>query len=83
MTNLKKNKVNVLRGKDIFTIKDFIKILSTLNEDAPVVFGVIEKNSTVFSQDDNLILNLNQNDPEDYFTGEYVVEILTDNISKH
>jgi len=72
-------KTNVLRGKDIFTVNDFIKVLSKLNPECEVIFGVKEENSICFSQHDNLIFNLNQNNREDEAEGKYVVEIITDN----
>mgnify|MGYP003646504817 FL=1 len=81
MSNLLE-KTNVLRGKNTFTVKDFVEVLSKLNPESEVSFGVIEDDCTSFSQDDDLIFNLNQNNREHEFMGEYVVEILTDNRNK-
>ena len=58
---------------------DEIQNLKHLTNQIEVIFGVKEENSICFSQHDNLIFNLNQNNREDEAEGKYVVEIITDN----
>lgn len=70
-------KTNVLRGKSVFTVEDFIKVLNKLDPECEVIFGVYDGHGTCF-QDDNLIFNLNQNNREHEAEGKYVVEIITD-----
>ena len=70
-------KTNVLRGKSVFTVEDFIKVLNKLDPECEVIFGVYDGHGTCFS-DDNLIFNLNQNNREHEAEGKYVVEIITD-----
>jgi len=72
-------KINILRGKSVFTVEDFIKVLNKLDPECEVIFGVYNGNSTCFSQDDNLIFNLDQNDREHEAEGKYVVQIITAN----
>tara|TARA_R110002167_G_scaffold11043_13_gene49390 strand:+ start:4752 stop:4997 length:246 start_codon:yes stop_codon:yes gene_type:complete len=76
-TNIKVGKVNYLRGKSGFNVKDLIKILNLLEPNALINFGVINSDGIVFSQDDNFIFDLDKsgNIMEEYDT----VNILTNN----
>ena len=70
--------LNRLKGKELFTVSDLIKILSDLDEDAEIVFGVLTENYIKFVQDDNFIFKLEYNSLEDEGEGIYTVQIITD-----
>jgi len=76
--NIEIGKVNILKGKEQFTVSDLIKILNKLNQDAPVVFGVAKKSSTCFSQNENFMFRLRYQDREAEWDENYTVDIITD-----
>ena len=71
-------KLNRLTGKETFTVSDLIKLLSNLDENAEIRFGVLTEKKTVFSQNDNFIFRLEQDSTEDEWDGNYTVEIITE-----
>ena len=71
-------KLNRLTGKETFTVSDLIKLLSNLDENAEIRFGVLTEKNTVFSQNDNFIFRLEQDSTEDEWEGNYTVEIITE-----
>ena len=78
VANIKIGEVNVLKGKEQFTVLDLIQILNNLKQDAPVVFGVAKKSSTCFSQNENFMFRLRYRDREAEWDGDYTVDIITD-----
>ena len=76
--NVRIGEVNRLIGKEIFTVADMIKLLNDLDENAKIRFGVLSDKSISFTQDDNFIFRLKQDDREDEWEGNYIVEIITD-----
>ena len=77
LKNINVGKINYLRGKDVFNVKDLIKVLNLLEPSTKVNFGVINSDGIVFSQDDNFIFDLDKsgNIMEEYDT----LNILTNN----
>lgn len=67
--------INILKGKEDFYVSDLIKVLSALDGNAIVRFGVkLTENRYSFCQDDNFIFKLSEGELE----GEYSVDIITD-----
>jgi hypothetical protein len=74
-SKVKIGNINTLKGKEEFTVSDLIKVLSTLDGNATINFGVkLTENRYTFCQDDNFIFRLEEGEWE----GEYSVDIITD-----
>jgi hypothetical protein len=76
--NIKIGELNILKGKEQFTVSDLIKILNKLNQDAQIIFGVATKKSTSFCQNENFIFRLRYQDREAEWDENYTVDIITD-----
>jgi len=76
--NVKREVINELKDNDKFTVSELIRILNRLDKNAIVDFGVLkDNNSTVFSQDSNLLFRLSYKDREASEVDNYTVEIIT------
>ena len=76
--NVKREVINELKDNDKFTVSELIRILNRLDKNAIVDFGVLkDNNSTVFSQDSNLLFILSYKDREASEVDNYTVEIIT------
>ena len=76
--NVKREVINELKGNDKFTVSELIRILNRLDKNAIVDFGVLkDNNSTVFSQDSNLLFRLSYKDRVASEVDNYTVEIIT------
>ena len=77
---MKIDHINILRGKDSFTVKDLKKVLDKMNDHAEVRFGGInlETNHTIFKQEDNMIFRITFDDRESEWEEDYTLEILTE-----
>ena len=76
--NIEIGKLNILKGKEEFTVSDLIKILNVLNQDAKIDFGLLSSRGTGFCQNENLLFRLKYRNREDEWEGNYTVEIITD-----
>tara|TARA_R110000751_G_scaffold56103_1_gene119980 strand:+ start:443 stop:706 length:264 start_codon:yes stop_codon:yes gene_type:complete len=76
--NVKREVINELKGNDKFTVSELIRILNRLDKNSIVDFGVLkDNNSTVFSQDSNLLFRLSYKDRVASEVDNYTVEIIT------
>jgi len=76
--NVKREVINELKDNDKFTVSELIRILNRLDKNAIVDFGVLkDNNSTVFSQDSNLLFRLSYKDREASEADNYTVQIIT------
>ncbi len=70
--------INRLQGKGTFTVSDLIGILTKIDKNAIVRFGVINGNNTSFVHSDNFIFRLSQEDRDAEYNDEYTLHILTE-----
>ena len=76
--NVKREVINELKGNDKFTVSELIRILNRLDKNSIVDFGVLkDNNSTVFSQDSNILFRLSYKDRVASEVDNYTVEIIT------
>lgn len=72
------NELTTLKGKDEFTVQDFIDVLANLDGSAKLSFATIDNQKcSVSNQDENLIFRLHQDSRDDEITGNYEVVICT------
>ena len=76
--NIEIGELNILKGKEEFTVSDLIEILSILKQDAKIDFGVLYSKGTCFCQNENLLFRLDYRNREDEWDKNYTVEIITD-----
>lgn len=75
---VKFNQLNALKGKDEFTVQDFIDVLANLDGSAKLSFATIDnRECRVSNQDENLIFRLHQDSRDDEILGNYEVVICT------
>jgi hypothetical protein len=70
--------INKLTDKQEFNVSDLIKILNSLNENAPIQFGVLGKKGICFCQNENFMFRLTYPNREDEWEGNYTLQIITD-----